>query len=373
MLYLYFWCYCKRYQKQELKLMDHVAIMRKSWGLTQKILTGEKKIESRWYNVRYAPWDKIEKGDMVYFKDSGTPVTLRTRVQKVLQFSISHQQIWFWHHGFVDNNWRSSVNNGTLRTRSMSDYYSGKRTRGLFDPASKDPFVISRSKLDLFMKCQRCFYLDVKLGVGQPPGYPFTLNTAVDTLLKKEFDIHRAANTTHPLMKVYGIDAVPFADIRIEEWRDARTRGIKFFHKPSNLILRGGVDDVWQNSRGELHIVDYKATSKNSEVNLDAEWQQGYKRQMEIYQWLFRQNGFKVSNIGYFVYVNGKTDRKAFDGKLEFDVMIISYEGDDSWVEGALQEVKQCLTSDKLPSASADCDFCTYRKAVQDALEPFTK
>jgi len=66
--------------------MDHVAIMKKSWGLTQKILTREKNIESRWYRVRYAPWGRIHKGDFVYFKDSGEPVILRARVQKVLQF-----------------------------------------------------------------------------------------------------------------------------------------------------------------------------------------------------------------------------------------------------------------------------------------------
>lgn len=255
----------------------------------------------------------------------------------------------------------------------MSDYYSGKRTRNLFDPNSKDPFVLSRSKLDLFVKCQRCFYLDARLGVGQPPGYPFTLNSAVDKLLKKEFDFHRAANSTHPLMKTYGIDAVPFQHADIEAWRDSLTRGVRFLHKPTNLILRGGIDDMWINPKGELHIVDYKATAKTSEVTLDAEWQQGYKRQMEIYQWLFRMNDFQVSPIGYFVYANGQTDRKAFDAKLEFEVKIIPYTGDTVWVEGALQEVKQCLASGKLPSASADCDFCVYRKAVQDALEPFTK
>jgi CRISPR/Cas system-associated exonuclease Cas4 (RecB family) len=255
----------------------------------------------------------------------------------------------------------------------MSQYYSGQRTRGLFDPATRDSFVISRTKLDLYMTCPRCFYLDQRLGVGQPPGYPFSLNNAVDILLKKEFDIHRTNGTSHPLMKTYGIDTVPLQDKRMDEWRDARMGGIRFLHKPTNLTLRGGIDDVWQNSKGELHIVDYKATAKNSEVSLDAEWQDGYKRQMEIYQWLFRQNEFQVSPIGYFVYVNGQTDRKAFDAKLEFDVKIIPYEGNDSWVEGALQEVKQCLISDRLPRAGENCDFCTYRKAVQDALDPFAK
>lgn len=66
--------------------MDHVAIMRKSWGLTHKILTGRKKIESRWYKAKYAPWNRIKSGDAVYFKDSGEPVTIKTKVSKVLQF-----------------------------------------------------------------------------------------------------------------------------------------------------------------------------------------------------------------------------------------------------------------------------------------------
>ena len=253
----------------------------------------------------------------------------------------------------------------------MSQYYGGKRSRNLFDPKSSEPFVLSRTKLDLFITCPRCFYIDQRLGVGQPPGYPFSLNAAVDTLLKKEFDAHRVQHTAHPLFESYGIDAVPFEHEKIEEWRDAMRRGVKALHEPTNLMLRGGIDDVWLNSKGELHVVDYKATAKNGEVSIDAEWQGGDKRQLEIYQWLFNQNGFKVSPIGYFVYVNGKTDRQAFDKKLEFDVKIIPYEGDYSWVEDALVKAKACLMSDKLPSASSECDFCTYRKSVQDVLGSF--
>jgi ASC-1-like (ASCH) protein len=67
--------------------MEHLAIMRKSWGLTQKIISGQKKIESRWYVSRVAPWDKIKAGETVYFKDSGEPVTIKTEVERVLQFS----------------------------------------------------------------------------------------------------------------------------------------------------------------------------------------------------------------------------------------------------------------------------------------------
>ena len=67
--------------------MHHVAIMKKSWGLTQKILSGEKKIESRWYKSKTAPWDRVKPGDIVYFKDSGEPVSIKAQVHKVLQFA----------------------------------------------------------------------------------------------------------------------------------------------------------------------------------------------------------------------------------------------------------------------------------------------
>lgn len=227
--------------------------------------------------------------------------------------------------------------------------------------------MLSRTKLDLFMNCARCFYFDQRLGIAQPPGFPFSLNNAVDILLKKEFDIHRAEGTKHPLVETYGIDAIPFQHEKMEEWRDARTAGIRFFYEQANFIVRGGIDDVWINSQGKLHIVDYKATAKNGEIGIDADWQEGYRRQIEIYQWLFRKNGFDVSEIGYFVYVNGKTDAKAFDGKLKFDVKIIPYEGNDSWVEDALAKAHACLISDALPAAAAQCDFCRYRKCTAEA------
>jgi hypothetical protein len=205
------------------------------------------------------------------------------------------------------------------------------------------------------------------LGVGRPKSFPFNLNSAVDKLLKKEFDIHRAEKTVHPLLKAYGLDAIPYDHPSLEEWRDALTRGISFFDKENNLILRGGIDDIWINPEGEVIIVDYKATSKEGEVNLDADWQDGYRRQMEIYQWLFEKNDYKVSKTGYFVYVNGKTDRKAFDGKLEFDVKLIPYTGDTSWIEKTLQTMKACLVDNRIPKASQDCEYCSYVQHVRMA------
>jgi hypothetical protein len=247
----------------------------------------------------------------------------------------------------------------------MSTFYTAQRKRNLFQPTSPTPFRVSRSKIDLFFKCPRCFYLDRRLGIAQPSGPPFSLNSAVDILLKKEFDQHRAAGNPHPLMRAYGLDLIPFQHAEMDAWRDSLRRGIQYHHPPTNLLITGGVDDVWVHPSGELAIVDYKATAKNGEVNLDAAWQDGYKRQMEIYQWLFRRNGFPVSNTGYFVYCNGNTDSAAFDARLEFTIKIIPYEGNDAWVEQILSELHACLMREGLPPPASACDFCAYRQVVR--------
>ncbi len=248
----------------------------------------------------------------------------------------------------------------------MSDYYNSRRTKNIFDPKSTEPFKVSRSKIDLFLNCPLCFYLDCRLGVGRPPGYPFALNSAVDTLLKKEFDIHRAKKRAHPLMHAYGLkDVVPFQHEDLDMWR-SNFKGIRFVHTPSNLLVTGAIDDIWVTEKGEVMIVDYKSTSKEEKVSLDKEWQIGYKRQMEVYQWLFRMNGFTVSKTGYFVYCNGKTDRTAFDAKLEFDIDIIPYTGDDRWVDTALVDIRDCLMSESAPAPAHACDYCSYRKAARD-------
>lgn len=246
----------------------------------------------------------------------------------------------------------------------MTKYYNPQRTRNLYQAKSKKPFKLSRSKIDLFLNCPRCFYLDRKLGVGRPPGFPFALNSTVDELLKKEFDEHRMKNKQHPLLKKYKVDAKPVAHDNLDVWRE-NFKGVQYLHEPTNFIITGAIDDLWQDSKGNYLVVDYKATSKQELVTkLDRPWMITYKRQMEIYQWLLRKNGLKVSNLGYFVYCNGRKDRKAFDAKLEFEVVLIPYKGSDKWLEKTIKDMYKTLQSKKIPKADVDCDYCAYIKSV---------
>lgn len=232
------------------------------------------------------------------------------------------------------------------------------KSRGLFDPNADKPFKVSRSGIELYLECPRCFYLNHRHGIRRPAGAPFNINSLIDRLLKREFDVHRVNATSHPLMEEYGVNAVPFQHPKLNEWRE-NFKGIQFHHSPTNLVVTGAIDDLWINPVGEVIVVDYKATAKSGEVTIDADWQLAYKRQMEVYQWLLRQQGLSVSNTGYFVYCNGQ-DAKAFDRRIEFAVKLLPYTGSDHWVEETLREVKGCLLQDKIPAEPDDCEFCGY-------------
>lgn len=250
----------------------------------------------------------------------------------------------------------------------MAGYYNPKRSDD-WNYGGKN-WKLSRSKIDFFQECQRCFYIDNKYGVSRPKMPAFTLNVAVDALLKKEFDIHRAKKTSHPLMKKYGVEAIPYSHPEIDSWRENFV-GIQYRHEPTDMLITGAIDDVWINPAGELIVVDYKATSKDGKIDsLDnSDWKNQYQRQLEVYQWLLRRKGFEVSSIGYFVYANGQKDRKAFDGQLEFEITLIPHKGDDGWVEKTILNIKKCLDDKHCPSPSKTCDYCAYRLAMQNALK----
>lgn len=212
---------------------------------------------------------------------------------------------------------------------------------------------LSRTKLELFIDCPRCFWLNMNKGVKRPPPAPYTINIAIDGLLKKEFDLHREKGTAHYLIKKYNIDAIPYKCPQIDAWRHNFT-GVQFLHQPTGFLVFGAVDDVWINPPGELIVVDYKATGANEHKIYDS-----YKRQMEIYQWLLLRNGFKVSSIGYFVFARVNKNDGFGSGKLSFDLFVEPYTGDSTWVEEKIIAARTVLDG-PLPLAREECVYCQY-------------
>ena len=237
--------------------------------------------------------------------------------------------------------------------------------RSLFDSsASSAAYPVSRSKLELFLECPRCFYLYSRFGVARPDSAYYSLNLAVDHLLKKEFDACRVDKKQHPVMVLHGVEAVPFAHPLLTTWRDS-PQGIRYAHPASRIELFGIVDDVWQAHDGSLHPVDYKATSGFGVPTLET--RDGYRRQLDVYGWLLRKNGFALAREGFVVFANGDREKETFDRALHFTLSVVPHVLDTGWIEEALMGVRECLERDVPPPSTNACVWCAYRKSAAES------
>lgn len=241
---------------------------------------------------------------------------------------------------------------------------SGRYKAPLFNPRSKKPFRVSRTKIELFLRCPRCFYLNQRLGIKIPGGPPFGLNIRIDDLLKKDADRLREKQLPNPRAQKCGINAVPFDHSDIKKWLDVfNNTGLEYLHAPTNLLVFGAPDDIWVIDNIELSVVDAKATHSNKTLEESYFWEEN-KRQVELYSWLLARQGLysPVSNTSYFVRINTRKDQNSFDGNhLDFEDKVIPYTGNNAWVEPTLIALKTCLMQNELPSPNKKCSHCKYR------------
>ena len=252
------------------------------------------------------------------------------------------------------------------------------------------PFTISRSRLEKFHSCPRCFWIDRVMGIDTPGMPGFLLNTLVDTLLKREFDVHREAGTPHPYMSENGLGhMVPLDHPMMDEWRE-NFKGVRAVKH--GLQISGAVDDIWKSGEGESeewYVVDYKSTATKAQITpelfLEDIYKGGYVRQMAIYQWLLRELDHPVSTRGFFVYENGNNQADSLqsgdDGEsprgiplkpalvIEIDtsnpeVVIEGERVDRDWVDGLVAGAKACLDLSGPPGAGEFCQYCAYVDAA---------
>ena len=173
----------------------------------------------------------------------------------------------------------------------------------VFDKNKTEPFELSRTGIDEFLRCPRSFVLKWKYVVPPPGVPPLTLALATDHWLKNEFDrVRREGSSDHWIFRKFGLDVVPYQHDELDAWR-SNFKGIRYFHEPTNMVVYGAIDDIWKDiNSGELYLVDYKSTSKKENPDIESGWGLHYKKQMKIYQWLFKQNGYELSNIEFSIY-----------------------------------------------------------------------
>ena len=239
------------------------------------------------------------------------------------------------------------------------------RKSSFYDKKSLIPFKISRSKLSNFLSCKRCFYLDRVEGLKEPSMPGWALNIAVDELLKKEFDQYRKDQKPHPVMIKYNLDFIPFQHKDLDVWRNSLKGGISYLDEKTNLIIHGGIDDVWYDLKEKkIVVVDYKAQSTNYPVTpqsyLNSEWHINYKLQMDIYVHILRKMNFDVSDMSYFYVCNGEKTNNKFENKIDFKTTLVPYKVNTSWIDGKLSDMKEVLNLNSPPDITLNCEKCAY-------------
>ncbi|CAM8392311.1 PD-(D/E)XK endonuclease-like domain, AddAB-type [Candidatus Methylopumilus planktonicus] len=247
---------------------------------------------------------------------------------------------------------------------------TGRRSteRSLYIPNQGADFRVSRSKFSDFLTCPRCFYLDRVKGLDEPGMPGWALNSATDELLKKEFDICRENQMPHRLFKEYGLEhLVPFKHEEMNQWRDALRGGILHKFEDTNIILSGGVDDIWLDTKTkELIVVDYKSQASLQAVEpityLNNVYHHGYKLQLDFYNYLLNCKGYKTSPISYFLVVNANRTEEGFYGKMIFTETLIPYKNDVTWISSKIKDMIKLINQKEVPEGHESCENCAYAR-----------
>ena len=260
----------------------------------------------------------------------------------------------------------------SLKRNSKGEFVPapGKRTTAstIYKPNQKEDFKLSRGKFSDFLSCPRCFYMDRVLGLAEPSMPGWALNSATDELLKKEFDECREKQIPHRIFKDYGLDCVvPFKHEEMDAWRDSMRRGLMHRFEDSNIILSGGVDDIWQDTKTqELIIVDYKSRAGNEAVKAESYlagvYHQGYKIQMDFYNYLLQGMGYKTSPTSYFLVVNADKTVNGFHGNMKFSETLIPYKNDISWIATKVRDMINVMNQKTIPDSHESCENCAYTR-----------
>jgi len=230
-----------------------------------------------------------------------------------------------------------------------------------------NPFPISRTKVDLFFDCKRCFFLELKFGIKRPHGTPLVLNNTIIEQLKKEFDFFRKKQDIHPDIMKLNRKFVPANHERIIDWRNP-FKGVRHIHKETNLKLFGTIDDLWFDLETRKYLtVIFKSTSKKEPLEISNIWP-GYWKQLSFYTYLLKKNSMEISNSGLIMYVNAIKEKDILNKEIKFDFFLFEQKLDFTWIENTIKEIYKLLINDSIPEHSGKCKFCNYFSSIQNKL-----
>ena len=212
---------------------------------------------------------------------------------------------------------------------------------------------LSASALSLYMECPKCFWLQKINGIHRPSQI-FALQSNFDRILKSYFDKFREKNELPPEL-TGKVEGKLFGDKELlEKWRNALRPTLKYRHpKYPDFSLAGGIDDCLFD--GKYYIpLDFKTTGSS---RFEENSEKYYQHQLDIYNFLLEENGYKTKGMAYLVYY--KPEEVAGEGLMKFQIVVKKMETDHKRALRLFEDAIELLQN-PMPKSHSDCQFCSW-------------
>ncbi len=207
---------------------------------------------------------------------------------------------------------------------------------------------ISRSQIELFIECPRCFWLQAKHNIKRPEGIKGGyIGSKYDPLLKAYFDKHRKENKTPEELLKHNLELFPNLN-QLKSWRGS---GIQFEHPEHKVIYYGKIDDILVREKKFLVPIDFKTT-----ISKEFLIREEYKRQLEIYGYLLKKNNIEVLNIGvlYVIKIDINENFEKIEERTIYFLENLDYDKYDEILENLIKTYR----SSNEPEYNPNCEFC---------------
>lgn len=221
-------------------------------------------------------------------------------------------------------------------------------------PAISSQIRLSPSALSLYRECPRCFYLQKTRGIHRPP-LNFALQSNIDRILKPYFDGFRKKGQLPPELEGK-VEGKLFPDQELlDQWRNNFRPALRYHDERfPNFFLVGAIDDCLINEDGFYLTVDYKTTGGS---NFEENSKKYYQHQLDIYNFLLEQNGFKTKGVAYLVYY--KPEEILDAGVMKFRTVVKEMETSHERAEQLFVEGISLLQG-PMPDSHSTCQFCSW-------------
>lgn len=161
---------------------------------------------------------------------------------------------------------------------------------------------LSKSQLDKFVDCPRCFWLGQRHKLKQPDMISSKVWKGVERVTIAHYDAHRQAKTQPENLHA----RVPAGAIPLQ--RDAEGmkalrywgKGLPF--KVDNILVTTALDDMLEWADGDTRrfaVIDYKSKSKLTDEEQTSSM---YQNQADVFDLAANVNGYPTDGIVYFDY-----------------------------------------------------------------------